>query len=255
MDLPSRECSVVYDFDLHMRFLKNATEAWFNYASAGAAACGAWQDKLENAPAAAAPPSSAVPVNPFSWWMDMVMPREAAPVAKPAPAANPFTWWMDAFTPRPVAQAAAALPVGLPDFGSGFFQFAQPFAAFTPGAQTSSPFSPSHAMNAANGFADMMQACGFAWPRASWNMFQTPMTAWLMSSGLPYAVAAPTARANAASMEAADAAREGFNRVFSSFRTDGGHASASVSVMNTLPKFIMLFLAPWLMFSMPGLAG
>lgn len=228
-----------------MKFIKNATDAWFSYASAGAAACGAWQDRLEDGLPAA--PVPAAPANLFSWWTDMFLPRQEAP------AANPFSWWMDTFMPRQGGNTAAAMPAALPDFGAGFFQFAQPFASFSTPSMARSAFAPSQAMSAANSFADMMQAWGLPWPRASWNMCQMPMTAWLMSSGLPYAVAEPTARGNAASMEAADAAREGMNRAFSAFRTDGGHASASL--METVPKLMMLFMAPWLMVSMQGLTG
>ncbi len=65
-------------------------------------------------------------------------------------------------------------------------------------------------------------------PAMSWSLYQGPMTMMLVGAGLPYAVAAPTARASAAALEAADAMRLQTIKTFSSFRTDGGHASAQI---------------------------
>ena len=50
------------------------------------------------------------------------------------------------------------------------------------------------------------------------------MAFMMMSSGVPHSVAWPTAEANAAVMDAADAATQSIKQVFASYRTDGGHA-------------------------------
>lgn len=217
----------MYDYDLHMRFVRSATDAWFNYATAGWAAFGAWQNHVVNEVQGNAKPA---------------VRQQAAP-------ANAFSWWMDMFTPRPPAAVAPRA-----DFGAPFFQFAafqpsmpaafDPMAMFAPmsmfnGMNLFSPMTAYNAVTTKNAFSpftaadswtagwmEMMQTFSRGWPQMSWSMYQAPMTAWLMAQGLPYEVAAPTARGNAASMDAADAAREGFNRVYSSFRTDGGHAAA-----------------------------
>ena len=61
----------------------------------------------------------------------------------------------------------------------------------------------------------------FAATPASWPM------AWMfMASGVPSSVAWPAAEANVAAMEAVDVATVGVRQAFSSYRTDGGHASA-----------------------------
>lgn len=50
----------------------------------------------------------------------------------------------------------------------------------------------------------------------------------LMSAGVPRAVALPTAEANLAAMDAADAAKASLDRAFSAYRTDAGFAGAPV---------------------------
>lgn len=191
----------MYDADLTMRFWRSATEAWFNYAFAGVAAIAAWQDQSitnsqEPAPADTA---SSSPV-----W----------PMADMGGVADMMSWWTKAMAPYAPPQPSGN------DFGAGFFQFAPKFSA-------KSPLSASWS----NPWTDMMQTCCWTWPQASWSAFQMPMTAWLMALGLPYAVAAPTARANAASMDAAVAARESFDRMMSGFRTDSGHAMTPLMAM------------------------
>jgi hypothetical protein len=57
-----------------------------------------------------------------------------------------------------------------------------------------------------------------------------PMAFMLMASGVPHSVAWPAAEANAAAMDAADAAAVTVRQVFASYQTDGGHASSSQAV-------------------------
>ena len=59
----------------------------------------------------------------------------------------------------------------------------------------------------------------FARHPAAW-----PMAYVMMSSGVPHAVAWPTAEANAAVLDAANAATRSIKKVFTSYQAEGGHA-------------------------------
>ncbi len=136
------------------------------------------------------------------------------------------------------------------DFAAPFFQFGPSHTshnAFDFGAMMN-PFNAFGATATAmpnawtSGMVEMMTAYSRAFPQFSWTIMQGPMTAWLMAIGLPYTVAAPAARGNAASMDAAAAAREGFDRLCASFRSDGGHA---VSPLLSLPAVNMMLAPYW----------
>ena len=71
----------------------------------------------------------------------------------------------------------------------------------------------------------------FPWPVMTWAYMQTPLTAMFMSSGMPYTVAAPSAKASTCAMDAADAAREQMEKVYSAYRSDGGHAAAQLVML------------------------
>ncbi len=225
------------------------------------------------------------PADPFSWWLNAFSPnpqpaRASAP-ATALPSADPFSWWLNVWAPAP-----ASAPEKSADFGAPFFQFAPSIAAWTPpsgliggsGAGqnpwtqiqnfwtqnpwmqnpwfTNNPwFSAATNQNATawtSGWQDAMNACCWMWPNASFNAFQMPMTAWLMAVGLPYSVAAPTARANAASMDAAQAAHEGFEKLMATFRNDSGHALAPM--FSIFPKIATLLVPFWLLpRGLPGL--
>lgn len=196
----------MFDFDLQMRFTRSVMDAWLGYATAGAAALSEWHKNADSR--FAAPVQAALP-------FDGGMP------------ANPFLWWTKMMFPGQQASFPAA------DFGASFFQFASPgqFGALPSATQWQ------------NGWTEMLQNCCWAWPQVSWGFFQAPMTAMLMSAGLPYSVAAPTARANAASMDAVDAARQGMDKWYASFRTDGGHGFVPPASWQNL---MLIMLAPWL---------
>jgi len=79
------------------------------------------------------------------------------------------------------------------------------------------------------------------------NMFQFavaptvwPMAFFMMASGVPRSVAWPTAEANAAVMDAADAAAVSVQQAFASYRTEGGH---SVSRQIWPPAQLMMLAA------------
>lgn len=55
-----------------------------------------------------------------------------------------------------------------------------------------------------------------------------PMAFMMMSIGIPQSVARPAAEANAAAMDATRIAANAVERAFSTYRSDGGHASAHV---------------------------
>jgi hypothetical protein len=65
----------------------------------------------------------------------------------------------------------------------------------------------------------------------TWAYMQMPLTAMLMSSGMPYSVASPSAKASTAAMDAADAARQQLDKVYSAYRSDGGHAAAQLVIL------------------------
>lgn len=214
----------MYDFDLHMRFVRSMTDAWFNYATAGFAAYGAMQNHIANQ-------------------------LDEEPAAEPQAPASPYeqavTWWTDFFMPK-----AAVPSVISADFAAPFFQFGPMHTshnAFDFGAMMN-PFngfgaSPATLPNAwTSGMVEMMSAYTRTIPQFSWSIMHGPMTALLMAIGLPYTVAAPAARGNASSMDAAAAAREGFDRMCASFRSDSGYA---VSPMMGLAPMNMMLAPYW----------
>lgn len=85
-----------------------------------------------------------------------------------------------------------------------------PTANCTLGNAVASPFAP---------WCGMLP---FAAAPAVW-----PMALMLMSAGVPRSVAWPTAEANVAVMDAADAAADSVKQVFASYPSGGGHAVTS----------------------------
>ncbi len=95
----------------------------------------------------------------------------------------------------------------------------------------------------------------FAPMRAWWGMFPLegnpaswPMAYAMMTAGVPRAVALPAAEANVAAMDAAEVASASIDRVFASYRTEGGYA---VSPMADSSKAIVraFFLTPLVPFA------
>ena len=98
----------------------------------------------------------------------------------------------------------------------------------------------------------------FAPVRAWWSLFPLqgnpaswPMAYAMMTAGVPRAVALPTAEANVAAMDAADAATASIDRAFSSYRSDSGFAVAQIVSPKTWLSALMLapfttsFKLPW----------
>lgn len=89
-----------------------------------------------------------------------------------------------------------------------------------------------------------------AWPPQG-NLFAWPMAAAMMGAGWPRDVAYPAAAANLAAMDAVSAATDAANKVFSTYRSEGGHATAQV-LFRTDKAFAAFlipagaeFFAPW----------
>jgi hypothetical protein len=152
----------------------------------------------------------------FSFWAGALRP---AP--EPAPAQTVWGWPLPA--PR---QEPAAMP---------FF----PFAWAAPQRPSTPAVDPFAGANAAfTAWLDMFSYA--AAPPAAW-----PMAFMMIASGVPRSVAFPTAEANVAVMDAADAAAVSVQRVMSSYRTDGGHAVARQSwpPAHLLPPAHLMMLA------------
>ncbi len=70
-------------------------------------------------------------------------------------------------------------------------------------------------------FTAWLDLFSYTVPSPAW-----PMACMMMASGVPRSVAVPTAEANIAVMEAAEAATSSVQQVLASYRSDGGHAVA-----------------------------
>ncbi|MEQ1671803.1 MAG: hypothetical protein ABL893_13155 [Hyphomicrobium sp.] len=128
--------------------------------------------------------------------------------AKPAPSANPFfdmnpfvSQWFETYWSN-----AASVWTGQPKkptlWGFGLQPATEhPFAAFWP------------------------------FPVSPWGYMQTPLTAAMMSAGMPFKVASPSAKASTAAMDAAHAAQQQMEKVYSAYRSDGGHAAAQIMTL------------------------
>ena len=272
----------MFDFDCQMRFWKSATDAAFGYASATLAAVAVMQDRVQDqmaggdsqgATASAAAPFSFDAFNPFGPFAAFVLPFQWWGLQQPG---NPFTPFA---TGARTGTMSGTMTGTMPDFFSAFFPWAPPVS---PAAQEWNPFSfagmPAHSFLDPSSFlantpfsgqlfdsswsspwsspwssqwVEMMRSFGWVVPQPSWTMWQHPMTAALMAAGMPYSVASPTARANASAMDAADAAREGFNKAFSSYHSDGGHAASHIAPKPAdEPVDIMsMMMAPWMAFA------
>jgi hypothetical protein len=104
-----------------------------------------------------------------------------------------------------------------------------PFAAF--------PFAPFATTPGVNPFQGPLQAWFSGFPFAAATP-AWPMAFMLIAYGIPSAVAWPTAEANVAAIDAADAAAVTVRQAFSSYRTDGGH-----SARQWPPEQLMMFAA------------
>lgn len=196
------------DTRLQERFTRGCTDAAFGYTAATTAACAAFTEQV------------------FSFWAGVFEPP------RQEPAKTPQVWGWPA-PKRPEVPAFAFNPFA--------WATQQPFAWATP----PSPFqafsfqaSPFFAANYAP-FQAWLGMFPFATPPAAW-----PMAFMLMASGVPRSVAWPAAEANAAAMDAADAAAVTVQRVFSSYRTDSGHSSVARQAWPSASVVMALAMLP-----------
>ena len=152
-------------------------------------------------------PMPAFPMFPFP------MPAFAAPATTGyAPAASRANPWERA--PTPWERTMSMFPMAA--FAVPGFPFAA--AAPAPAAPRPTYWNPFEAW-----LALFPMPATFSTPAAAPMVW--PMAFMLIASGVPRQVAWPTAEANAAAMEAADAAAVSVRQAFSSYHTEGGHAA------------------------------
>lgn len=271
----------MFDFDLQTRFWRGVTDAMMHNTDAMLAASKAWQDEALTALTKAEEPGAAVAkqatgvaawptlnsqsgpqstsITPM-WWLgpswlqnagmqnpwqqmatQMMAPLLGQP-ARPAPSAmNPFGLNMFAYNPF-AANAAFANPfAAMNPFLSAtpwmdmFWE--QSMSAWQSPANSDSMLSFAKPSPFANPFAAL-----FPWAVTPWSYMQMPLTTMFMQAGVPYAVASPSAKASTAAMDAAHAAQQQMEKVYSAYRSDGGHAAAQII---TLPWTLAAsFLTP-----------
>ena len=168
----------MFDCALHFRFLQKATEAMFEMGQASFAAALACQKRL---------------------YSEMVPTEPEAP--------NPPAWsaWFGDWTPVPHAPSPIQTEIM-----QAWLAMASASLAYWPGAQQSVAASRVFP----GGDAFWPASAQAFWGTAPWTLYQGPMMAMMLSYGIPYAVAAPTARASTSAMDAADAACTQWRLVF-----------------------------------------
>lgn len=197
---------------LQMRFWRNFSDAMSHGTDAAFAAANIWQQQMFDA----ATQKSAGTATPSLFW-PFQLPQQA--VQTSPVSAWPFLWWLEQAPKSSPTYSFAMSPASfnamMPwmNFYRQSFELVSPNGPLAQWTKTFAPFLP--------------------WPMMTWAMTQTPLTAMLMSSGVPYSVASPSAKAGTYAMDAAEAAREQMQQVYAAYRTDGGHAAA---------QFVML---PW----------
>lgn len=208
----------MFDCALHFRFLQKATEAMFEMGQASVAVTLACQKRL----------------------YDEMTPEEVRPP-------EPITWasWFGDWTP--VAQKP--VPAAQPDLMQSWLAMANAYSSYWTGGQAAQSASASSRMmtqmpTVQSPMAQMMMAnAGLPpavqafWGATPWTFYQGPMVAMMLSYGVPYAVAAPTARAGTSAMDAADAACAQWRLVFGS--AEGQKSLArNVSVTPRWPAYL-----------------
>lgn len=199
------------DFNLQMRFWRGVTDAMFHSADAALAAAAAWQDE---ALSKNSPPKRAV---------------------SPTPAANPMMWpwwpmanaWMTPPAPPPPAPVTPFSMFTMMPFAADFWKSAGTAMPMTQLPMMQLPMTQLPMMQPPMMTAFSKPNPFWPWPMA-WASMQFPLTMMMVSAGVPYSVASPSAKASTAAMDAAQAAREQMEKVYSAYRSDGGHAAAQL---------------------------
>jgi hypothetical protein len=194
------------------RFASRCTDAALGYSAASTAAYAAFADQVLNFWSSVLQPPTAKPQPSSQLWS---WPVPMAPPAPPSPQFNPFNpfdWMLPAPPPKPPAPTLPTNP----------WEAMSAFANAMSGALSAMSATPVRPLApATNPMAAWLTTMPFASAPASW-----PMAFMMMSSGVPHTVAWPTAEANAAVLDAADAATQSIKKVFASYQSEGGHASS-----------------------------
>jgi hypothetical protein len=205
------------DPDLQQRFARRCTDAAFGYSTAGTAAYAAMADQVLNfwssvlQPPATKRQSEPQPASLWNWPVPL---QPAAPEPPSMQLFNPFAWMLPP-PPPPPKPAPVAMPTNP-------FEAMAAFANAMSGALSAMSAMPVRPLSqSTNPMVAWLTTLPFASAPASW-----PMAFMMMSSGVPHAVAWPTAEANAAVMDAADAATQSIKEVFASYHSEGGHAAS-----------------------------
>ncbi len=172
----------------------------------------------------------------------------ASAAASNAVMGNVFDFWATAAKTMASGKPPAPAPAMLPMMPWGFPMM----------APTAMPFWSQPTANPA---ANVMMPFEF------W-MSMTPfgrspvvlqMAYGMMAFGVPRDVAMPTAEANAAAFDAAEIAVGPFQNAFSSYRSDGGHATAQIKFLQRMAAMVMLSplgaAAAWPMLNVPRGTG
>jgi hypothetical protein len=200
----------LFDFGLHFRFLQKATEAFFEMGQASVAASLAWQsrvhDELTTEGGRATSGVAGWPAA-FGNWLPEPAPVAANPVLAWSAAAqqfSPWQMWLAACAPAASRTPEwSSYPTASWQFVTGAWQ------------NLASPNAAAGALAAASGWQAVASASTM-WGATPWAFYQGPLTAMMLSFGVPYSVAAPTARASTSAMDAAEAAYTQWRRIFAS---------------------------------------
>jgi len=230
------------DPELQQRFARSCAEAAFGYSAASVAAYAAFADQMLgfwSSVLGGGAPGKTEPRSELWRWPMPLMPADLLPAPKPAPAPanpfaslpfNPFAWALPA-APKPVPPPS---PLANPMMAAPMAAMAM-FTEAVTGAMSAMSGAPVKSIaDTANPMTAWLSMFPFAKQSAAW-----PMAVVMMSSGVPHAVAWPTAEANVAALDAAEAARQSFKQAFASHQAGDGHAAGG-SVWPPQANFLAL---------------
>jgi hypothetical protein len=214
----------VFDFALHIRFLQKATEAFFEMSQATVAATVAWQSRLHDE-MTSENQQTATAFSLWPMWFGDLTPAKGTsavwlgypvePWHTVASSLSPWQNWLELWAPAKPSRGV---------------QSADPTQAWLAAASAWQNLASPNAMAAFGAGAQAWPAAATQaiWSVTPWSFYQGPLMAMMLSYGVPYAVAAPTARASTSAMDAADAACTQWRLVFgnSEYKTRGPNLTA-----------------------------
>ncbi len=200
------------DRDLQQRFASRCTDAALGYSAASTAAYAAFADQVLN------------------FWSAVLQP----PAAKPPPASQLWNWPVPMAPPAPPAPVQSLQPIRLDAAGAASAQTRRGRAADQSvgghvGVRQRHERRPQrHERHAGPPARAGHQSHGRLADDIAVRLGAGLLADGLHDdvSGVPHTVAWPTAEANAAVLDAADAATQSIKKVFASYHTEGGHASS-----------------------------